>query len=88
MDEIRLAATKILYSVVTNGAWANVELAQVLRQEKFDDRDRRFCTELVYGTTKAGASLDWKISKYINRPLSKVVDKVLAVLRATPHGVG
>ena len=87
MDEIRLAATKILYSVVTNGAWANVELAQVLRQEKFDDRDRRFCTELVYGTTKAGASLDWKISKYINRPLSKVDDKVLAVLRVAMYQI-
>lgn len=81
MDKVRMAATKILYNVVTKGAWANVELAQVLRQEKFSDLDRKFCTELVYGTVKAGASLDWKISKYLNRPLSKVDDKVLAVLR-------
>ncbi|MBR4903956.1 MAG: 16S rRNA (cytosine(967)-C(5))-methyltransferase RsmB [Selenomonadaceae bacterium] len=87
MDEIRLAATKILYNVVTNGAWANVELAQVLRQGKFDDRDRRFCTELVYGTTKAGKSLDWKISKYLKRPLSKVDDKVLAVLRVAMYQI-
>ena len=87
MDEVRLAATKILYNVVSKGAWANVELAQALRQEKFNDRDRRFCTELVYGTTKAGNSLDWKISKYLNRPLSKVDDKILAVLRVAMYQI-
>ena len=81
MDNVRLAATKILYNVAAKGAWANVELAQVLRQEKFDDRDRKFCTELVYGAVKAGASLDWKISQYLKRPLNKVDEKILAVLR-------
>ena len=81
MDKVRLAATKILYDVAKNGAWANVALAQTLRQEKFSDLDRKFCTELVYGAVKAGASLDWKISKYLSRPLAKVDEKILAVLR-------
>jgi len=81
LDKVRLAATRIVYNVVTKGAWANVELAQALRQEKFTDLDRKFCTELIYGTVKAGASLDWKIAKYINRPIAKVDPKILAVLR-------
>ena len=81
MDKVRLAATKILYDVATNGAYSNVALAQMLRQEKFSDLDRKFCTELVYGTIKAGESLDWKISKYLSRPLAKVDEKILAVLR-------
>ena len=81
MDKVRLAATKILYNVSTNGAYSNVELAQVLRQEKFSDLDRKFCTELVYGAVKAGASLDWKIAKYLKRPLVKVDEKILSVLR-------
>ncbi len=81
MDTVRMAATKILYNVVTNGAWANVELAQILRKENFSDLDRKFCTELVYGTVKTGESLDWKISKYLNRPLAEVDKKILAVLR-------
>ena len=81
MDKVRLAATKIICDVATKGAWANVALAQTLRQEKFSDLDRKFCTELVYGTVKAGASLDWKISKYLKRPLAKVDEKILAVLR-------
>ena len=81
MDKVRLAATKILYDVSANGAYSNVALAQVLRQEKFSDLDRKFCTELVYGAVKASASLDWKISKYLNRLLAKVDEKILAVLR-------
>ena len=82
MDKVRLTATKILYNVAKEGAYSNVALAQILRQAKFSDLDRKFCTELVYGTIKAGESLDWKISRYLNRPLSKVDDKILAVLRA------
>jgi len=81
LDKVRFAATKILYNVFKNEAYSNVELAQFLRQEKFSDLDRKFFTQLVYGTIKAGASLDWKISKYLKRPLAKVDDKVLAVLR-------
>ena len=81
MDKVRLAATKILLDVATKGAWANVALAQTLRREKFSDLDRKFCTELVYGTVKAGASLDWKISHYLSRPLNKVDEKILAILR-------
>lgn len=81
MDNVRLAATKILFDVSAKGSWANVALAQTLRREKFNDLDRKFCTELVYGTVKAGASLDWKISKYLSRPLAKVDEKILAVLR-------
>ena len=81
MDKVRLAATKILYDVAAKGAYSNVELAQILRQEKFSELDRKFCTELVYGAVKAGASLDWKIAKYLKRPLAKVDEKILAVLR-------
>ena len=82
-----MAATRIVHEVNTNGAWANVALAQTLRREKFADIDRKFCTELVYGTVKAGASLDWKISAYLNRPLAKVDAKVLAVLRVAMYQI-
>lgn len=82
MDKVRYAATKIIYAVCENGAYANVELAKILRQEKFSDLDRRFCTELVYGTIKTAISLDWKISMYLTRPIEKVDKKILAVLRS------
>ncbi len=81
MDRARFSAIKTVYAVQSGGAYSNIALAQILRQEKLSDIDRRFCTELVYGTIKVGASLDWKISKYVNRPLEKIDAKILAVLR-------
>ena len=81
MDRARFSAIKTVYAVQNEGAYSNVALAQILRQEKLSDLDRRFCTELVYGTVKVGASLDWKISKYVNRPLERIDAKVLAILR-------
>ena len=79
MDRARFFAIKTVYAVQSEGAYSNVALAQILRQEKLSDLDRRFCTELVYGTIKVGASLDWKISKYVSRAVD---DKVMAILRA------
>lgn len=79
MDKARSAAVKTIYAVKSQGAYSNVALAQILRQENLSDLDRRFCTEIVYGVVKAGDSLDWKISKYVNRAVD---EKVMAVLRA------
>jgi len=81
LDKVRLSAVKIIYAVTEKGAYANIELAKTLRQEKFSDLDRRFCTELVYGTIKTAVTLDWKLQKYLSRPLEKVDAKVLTVLR-------
>lgn len=81
MDRVRFSAAKIIHAVTVDGAYANVELARALRRENFSDLDRRFCTELVYGTIKTAVSLDWKISKYVTRPVEKIDAKVLTVLR-------
>ena len=87
MDKARLAAVKAVYAVEMEGAYSNVVLAQIIRQENLRDIDRRFCTELVYGTIKAGASLDWKLEKYLTRPLEKVDAKILAVLRVAVYQI-
>lgn len=87
MDKARLAAFKAVYAVETEGAYSNVVLAQIIRQENLRDIDRRFCTELVYGTIKAGASIDWKLEKYLTRPLEKVDAKILAVLRVAVYQI-
>ena len=81
MDKVRAAAVKVVFEVNERGAYSNIALAKILRTEKFNDIDRRFCTELIYGTIKIGKSIDWIISKYINRPLKKIDPKILAILR-------
>ena len=87
MDKSRAAATRVVFEVNERAAYANVSLDKVLRAENLNDLDRRFCTELSYGTIKAGQSIDWIISKYINRPLKKIDPKVLAILRVAMYQI-
>ena len=54
MDKARETAMKVLYAVHENGAYANVALVEAFRKLCFDDLERRFVTELVYGAVKAG----------------------------------
>ena len=78
MDFVRLSAAKIIFNVAEKNSFANVEISKILQKNNFSDLDRRFLTELVYGTIKTACSLDWKISKYVSRKIDK---KILAILR-------
>ena len=81
MDKARERALKIINAVHEREAYANVALAKELKKGGLSEMDRRFVTELVYGTVKAGETLDWIIRRYINRPLSKVDPMVRDILR-------
>ena len=81
MASAREAALKGLRAIHQDGAYANVAMAQILRQEKLSDADRRLATELVYGVTKAGDTIDWMVSRYVNRPLSAIAPVILEILR-------
>ena len=78
MDKIRFTAAKIIFNIVEKKSYANIEISKIIREKNFSDLDRRFLTELVYGTIKTLPTLDWKISKYISRKVDK---KILAILR-------
>jgi len=79
--DAREVALKIINDVIHNHAYANIALAREINRQKLSDQDRRFITELVYGTIKAGATLDWMIGHYINRPLDKIAPVILNILR-------
>ena len=81
MDKVRASAVKIIFEVNEREAYSDVALFNELTKNNFSDIDRRFLTELVYGTIKAGKSIDWIISKYVNRPLKKIEPKILSILR-------
>ncbi len=87
MDKVRLAAVKTIFEITVKGAYSNVALAQTLRREKFFDLDRRFFTELVYGTIKTLPTLDWKLQKYLTREIEKVDAKVLSILRLSMYQI-
>ena len=65
IDRVRELAMQVLQKVHVEGAYANVALAETLREMCLPERDRRFLTELVYGVTKAGETLDYMIGRYV-----------------------
>ena len=76
MDKARETAVNVLNEVHSSGAYANVALVQAFRRQSLNDMDRRFVTELVYGTVKAGATLDWIMKQYIKIPFRKIAPLV------------
>ena len=81
IDPIRELAMQILGRVHEEGAYANVALMQALRGAHLTERDRRFLTELVYGSVKAGDTLDYMIQQYLRGDMKYVQPKVREILR-------
>ena len=77
----REAALQILNQVFLEGAYTNLAVQQLLPQAGLSDLDRRFATELVYGTVKAKGTLDWYLSQLVSRPLEKLQPVLLNILR-------
>ncbi len=81
LDRARETAARVLFEVGEKGAYANVALARELRKKGLEDVDRRFCTELVYGTVKASGTVDWILRRYTDRSLKKIDPMICAILR-------
>ena len=83
--DAREVALKVINEVESKGAYANIALAHEINrrisQGQLSDQDRRFITELVYGTVKAGATLDWILGNYLNRPITKIAPVIRNILR-------
>ncbi|HEY8523466.1 MAG TPA: transcription antitermination factor NusB [Acidimicrobiales bacterium] len=50
------------------GAYANLALPQALARSDLDDRDRRFVTDLVYGTTRMRRACDFLVDRFLAKP--------------------
>ena len=77
----REIALKIIDSVLTEGAYANIALGKALSKNNLTDQDRRFVTELVYGTIKAKGTIDWLLIQQVSRSLAKIDSIILNILR-------
>ncbi|MGE5530376.1 MAG: 16S rRNA (cytosine(967)-C(5))-methyltransferase RsmB [Patescibacteria group bacterium] len=81
----RGAALAVLNRVGAGGAYANLALAEVLARSPLDARDRAFCTELVYGTLRHRARLDYLLGLLVVRPLHRLPPPVLNLLRLSAY---
>lgn len=77
----RALAFLALQDVFGDAAYANIAMSKRLNETNLSPIDRRFATELVYGTVKACATLDWMLGHYLKRPLTQTDPLVVNILR-------
>jgi 16S rRNA (cytosine967-C5)-methyltransferase len=77
----RRAAWRAVRSVHEQGAWSAPAVSRALEASELDARDRAFAANLAYETLRWEGTLDWALSKVVNRPLAQVEAPVLDALR-------
>jgi 16S rRNA (cytosine967-C5)-methyltransferase len=61
-------ALDVLDRIDGEGAYANLALSAALDRSGLDDRDRRFVTDLVYGSTRMRRACDYLVDRFLARP--------------------
>ena len=74
-------AVEILLKVETRRAYAGILLDNSLEQVSLASRDRALLTELVYGTLRWRGRIDWHLSLFLRRPLSRMSPYLRNLLR-------
>jgi len=74
----RKAAHDALLRIEHKGAYANLVLDATLRRSGLEERDRRFATQLVYGTTRMRRACDFLVDRFLLRDID---DEVRSLLR-------
>ncbi len=83
-DPARLAAYTLLRAV-DDGAYANLELPNVLRRNRIGGRDAAFATELAFGTIRWQGLYDRFIAVAADRPVDRLDPGVRDALRLGAH---
>ena len=83
-DPARLAAYTLLRAV-DDGAYANLELPNVLRRNHIDGRDAAFATELSFGSIRWRGLYDRFIAVAADRPVDRLDPGVRDTLRLGAH---
>ncbi|MCH4179524.1 MAG: 16S rRNA (cytosine(967)-C(5))-methyltransferase RsmB [Megasphaera sp.] len=78
---VREIAFHSLVTICKDEGYSNIEVSKEIQKYKLADRDRRFYTELVYGTLRHLNYLDWIISHISTRKLNKLDPLCLAIVR-------
>src|SRR5918998_992680 len=73
---------------IDEGAYANLALPAMLERSGLSDRDRRFATELVYGTTRMRRAGDFLVDRFVLRPLDPPTRAVLRLGAHQLHHLG
>lgn len=84
-DAIRLLVFDILQEVNQRGGYSNLLLPSALADPKFEQRDKGFATELLYGTLRMQGRHDFIAAQISDRPWSEVDNGIVDVIRLGAH---
>ncbi|MDO8362417.1 MAG: transcription antitermination factor NusB [Actinomycetota bacterium] len=84
----RVVAFRCLQRIDHEGAYANLVLAAELPRHQLMERDRRFVTELVYGTTRMRRACDALVDRFVSTNPSPEVRTVLRLGAYQLHFAG
>jgi 16S rRNA (cytosine967-C5)-methyltransferase len=70
---------------IADGAYANLALPALMREQHLTGRDAGFTTELVYGATRLRGLYDEIVAIAADRPVDKIDERVLDTLRLGVH---
>jgi len=87
VDQPRQAALQLLGLVRDEGAYANLALAQVLKDNALNGRDAAFTVELAYGVLRNQLLYDSYIGDCANRDLTTIEPNILDILRLGVHQI-
>lgn len=73
----RAVALDVLDRIDAEGAYANLVLSGELDRSGLDGRDRRFATDLVYGTTRMRRACDYLVDRFLARSVDGRVRNAL-----------
>jgi 16S rRNA (cytosine967-C5)-methyltransferase len=80
-------AFDIISEVNRRGGYSNLLLPQALADSSFDERDRGFTTELVYGTIRMQGLYDYIFAQISDRPWNEVDAEIVDLARMGAHQV-
>ena len=81
MATARGTAFRLLVDFEKKHSYSNIALDAALKHAGFDDRDKRFCTALFYGTLERLYTLDAVIADNLDKPADKLSAEIRSVLR-------
>ena len=84
-DAVRLLVYDILQEVNRSDGYSNLLLPQALTASNFEQRDKGFATELLYGTLRMQGRHDYIAAQVSDRPWSEVDAGIVDVVRLGAH---
>ena len=84
-DAPRVLVYDILSEVNRRGGYSNLLLPQPLGASNFEQRDKGFATELLYGTLRMQGRHDYILSQVSDRPWSEVDEGIVDICRLGVH---